>query len=42
MLPIAPTRLRTHVDRLAGEIGERNVFRPQLQNAGFRIQEGAS
>ncbi|MCC2665921.1 MAG: family peptidase [Geminicoccaceae bacterium] len=27
-LPITPERLRAHVVRLAGEIGERNVFRP--------------
>jgi hypothetical protein len=25
--------LRTHVERLAGEIGERNVFRPQALQA---------
>jgi hypothetical protein len=27
-LPITPERLRAHVVRLAGEIGDRNVFRP--------------
>jgi hypothetical protein len=27
-------RLRTHVDHLAGEIGERNVFRPTALQAG--------
>ena len=32
-LHIAPERLRTHVHRLAGEIGERNVFRPQALDA---------
>jgi len=26
-------RLRTHVDQLAGEVGERNVFRPQALHA---------
>ena len=26
-------RLRTHVDKLAGEIGERNVFRPRALHA---------
>ena len=29
----APDPLRTHVHRLAGEIGERNVFRPQALDA---------
>ena len=27
-LPITPERLRAHVVRLAGKIGDRNVFRP--------------
>ncbi len=33
MLHIAPHRLRTHVHKLAGEIGERNVYHPQALDA---------
>ena len=48
-LPITPARLRAHVVQLAGEIGERNVFRPgalaaaadyiagQWQGFGYRV-----
>jgi hypothetical protein len=32
-LPITPERLRAHVVRLAGEIGDRNVFRPAALEA---------
>jgi hypothetical protein len=32
-LPITPERLRVHVGRLAGEIGDRNVFRPAALEA---------
>ncbi len=37
---ISASRLRAHVERLAGEIGERNVFRPEaLRAAADYIQE---
>lgn len=37
---ISAARLQTHVERLAGEIGERNVFRPEaLRAAADYIQE---
>lgn len=37
---VSPQRLRAHVERLAGEIGERNVFRPEaLRAAADYIQE---
>src|ERR687897_143805 len=32
-LPITPERLRAHVVRLAGEVGDRNVFRPAALEA---------
>lgn len=37
---VSASRLRAHVERLAGEIGERNVFRPEaLRAAEHYIQE---
>lgn len=36
MAKVSEERLRAHVYRLAGEIGERNVFRPQALNAAAR------
>jgi acetylornithine deacetylase/succinyl-diaminopimelate desuccinylase-like protein len=40
MLHIAPERLRTHVHRLAGEIGERNVYHPQALDAAAAYIRG--
>jgi acetylornithine deacetylase/succinyl-diaminopimelate desuccinylase-like protein len=40
MLPSAPERLRTHVHRLAGDIGERNVYHPQALDAAAAYIRG--
>jgi hypothetical protein len=36
----APDRLRTHVDRLADEIGERNTYHPQALDAAAAYIRG--